>query len=190
MRRIGFVFTAALFGLPAVLIVPVKSDAQSVGQSVKITALEAFAQRFEGKLGQTPGPFGFQVLSTAPAIYVQGVGAVLSSVVSLSYIDQPSPFREPFTPKELAAARQRKVDRVPLLEQNMREVMAETAAAGDIDPVPPNERIVLGVTLFYFKWEDSSGLPRQIIMSAEKQKLLQARRTKVDLATVIQEQKL
>jgi len=186
MRRIGFVFTAAVFGLGAVLI----GQAQSVGQSVKITALEAFAQRFQGKLDQTPGPFGFQVLSTAPAIYVQGVGAVLSSVVSLSYLDQPSPFREPFTPKELAAARQRKVDRVPLLEQNMREVMAETAAAGDIDPVPPNERIVLGVTLFYFKWEDSSGLPRQIIMSAEKQKLLQARRTKVDLATVIQEQKL
>jgi hypothetical protein len=73
----------------------------------------------------------------------------------------------------------------------MREVMAETAAASEIDPLPPNERIVLGVTLFYYKtWEDSTGLPRQIVMSAEKQQLLKARRDKLDLATVIQEQKL
>ena len=115
---------------------------------------------------------------------------MLSSIVSLSYLPEPSPFRPPWTPKELAEFRERKVKRVPILEQSMREVMAETAVASDIDPVPPNERIVLGVTLFYFNWEDSSGLPRQIVMSAEKQKLLQARRDKLDLATVIQEQKL
>ena len=60
----------------------------------------------------------------------------------------------------------------------------------EMDPVPANERILLGVTLFYYKWEDSTGLPRQIVMSAEKQKLLQARRDKTDLATVIQETKL
>jgi hypothetical protein len=68
--------------------------------------------------------------------------------------------------------------------------MAETAAASDIDPVPPAERIVLGVPLFYFKWEYSDGLPRQITMSAQKEQLLKALRDKVDLATVIQEQKL
>jgi hypothetical protein len=84
--------------------------------------------------------------------------------------------------------RDRKVQRIPLLEADMREVMADTAS--NIDTLPPNERVIIGVTLFYFKWEDSSGLPRQIVMSAEKQKLLQARRDKVNLATVIQEQKL
>jgi hypothetical protein len=68
--------------------------------------------------------------------------------------------------------------------------LAETAADADLDPVPPTEKIAIGVTLFYYKWEDSSGLPRQIVMSAEKQQLLQARRQKLDLASVIQEQKL
>ena len=178
MRHLGFVSLA----LAAVLI--------ARAQGLKMTTLEDLEHRFEAKLGQTPGPFPFEVLSPAPAIYVPGVGVVLSSIVSLSYLDQPNPFRGPFTPKELAEFRDRKLKRVPVLEQSMREVMAETAAASDMDPVPPNERIVLGVTLFYFKWEDSNGLPRQITMTAEKQKLLQALRAKTDLATVIQEQKL
>ena len=178
MSRIGFVLLA-LAGVLAVF-----------AQGVRMTALEEFEHRLEARLAQTPGPFPFQVLSTAPAIYVPNTGVVLSSIVSLSYLDQPSPFRGPFTPKELATFRERKLQRVPILEQSMREVLVETAAASDMDPVPPNERITLGITMFYFKWEDSTGLPRQIVMSAEKQKLLQARRDKTDLATVIQENKL
>ena len=159
-------------------------------QGVKMPALESFEKRFEGKLGQVPPPFPFEVMFPAPAVYVPSSGVVLSSIVCLSYIDPPSPFRGPYTDKEKAEFHERKLKRVPVLEQSMREVMAETAAAADMDPVPPNEKIAIGVTLFYYTWEDSSGLPRQIVMSAEKQKLLQARRDKLDLASVIQELKL
>jgi hypothetical protein len=178
MKSIGFV---SLF-LTAVLL--------AEAQGVQFAALEEFEHRFEARLGQTPGPFPFEVLVPAPAVHVPGFGVLLSSVVSLSYVQEPNPFRGPYTPKELATFRERKLARLPILEQSMREVMAETAAASDIDPLPPNERIVMGVTLFYFTWEDRAGLPRQIVMSAEKQKLLQARRDKADLATVIQETKL
>ncbi len=115
---------------------------------------------------------------------------MLSSFVNLAYWQEPSPYRPPFTPQEKATLREKKIQKIPILEQHMRDVMSETAASSDIDSVPANERVIVGVTLFYFIWEDSSGLPRQITMSAEKQKLLQARRDKLDLATVIQEQKL
>jgi hypothetical protein len=188
MRRIGFVFlTLASVLATAALGIPARI---ALAQSVKINGLEDFEHRLEAKLAQTPPPRPFEVLFPAPAIYVSGVGVMLSSIVNLAYIEQPSPFRGPYTPKELAGFRDAKLRHVPILEQGMREVMVETAAAADMDAVPANERIVLGVTLFYFKWEDSSGLPRQIVMSAEKQKLLQARRDKLDLAAVIQEQKL
>lgn len=178
MRRFGFVFLVLAAALSA------------NAQGVKMTALEEFEHRFAAKLAETPPPFPFDVLFPAPAVYIPGMGVVLSSFVSLSYLDPPSPFRGPYTPAEKASFRSRKLQRIPLLEQDMREVMAQTAAASDMDMVPPNERIVIGVTLFYFKWEDSSGLPSQIVMSAEKQKLLQAVRDKVNLAAVIQEQKL
>ena len=69
------------------------SSHAQVGQTVKMTALEDFQNRLEAKLGQTPGPFPFQILSATPGIYVPNVGVILSNVVSLSYLDQPNPFR-------------------------------------------------------------------------------------------------
>ena len=159
-------------------------------QGVKISTLEDFEHRLEAKLALTPPPNPFEVLFPAPAIYVPGVGVVLSSIVNLAYLTPPSPFRPPFTPEEKTGFRQRKLDHLPILEQDLREVMVETAVASDLELMPANERIIIGVTLFYFKWEDSTGLPRQIVMSAERQKLLEARRAKIDLATVVQEQKL
>jgi hypothetical protein len=183
MRRIGFVSLAVATILTASLA--------AQAQGIKLTALEAFEHRLEAKLA-APGPYPFEVLFPAPAIYVPGIGVMLSSYVNVAYWQEPSPFRQPFTPQELATLRDHKIAKIPILEKAMRDAMAETAATSDIDPVPPSERIVLGVTLFYFKWENSEGLPRQITMSAQKQELLNAIRNKdkVDLATVIQEQKL
>lgn len=181
MRRIGFV---SLILVSLVLA--------AYAQGVKFQALVDFEKHFEAKLTQPPLPFPFEVLFPAPAIYVPGNGVTLSTIVNLSYMQPASPFRAegPYSPKELAAFRERKLQRVPILEERMREVMAEMAAAPDLDSITPNERIVLGVTLYYYLWEDSAGLPRQIVMSAEKQKLLQAVRDKANLAGVIQEQKL
>src|SRR6266702_1754852 len=71
-------------------------------QPLQFSALEAFETRFEAKLNQTPPPFPFQVLTPAPAVYVPGVGVILSTVVSLSYLEPPNPFRGPFTAQEKA----------------------------------------------------------------------------------------
>jgi hypothetical protein len=38
--------------------------------------------------------------------------------------------------------------------------------------MPPGEQVVLAVSLFHYSWEDYSGLPGQIVMQAERQKLL------------------
>jgi len=67
------------------------------------------------------------------------------------------------------------------------------AMASSLDGVPPHERIVLGVTLFYRKWEDTANLPSQIIMQAERQKLLDVqlgRASRSSLASIIRAQEL
>src|ERR1700733_9917125 len=103
MRRIGFVSLT----LAAVLIA-------AQAQGIKFTAMEEFEHRFEAKLAQTPPPYPFEVLFPAPAIYVPGVGVTLPSIASLSSLQPPSPFRPPYTDKELAEFRDRKVKRVPI----------------------------------------------------------------------------
>jgi len=46
------------------------------------------------------------------------------------------------------------------------------AGAASLENLPPGEQIVLAVSLFHYSWEDYSGLPSQIVMQAERQKLL------------------
>ncbi len=162
-------------------------------ETVKYSALENLEHAFEAKLAQNPGPGKypvFEVLFNAPGIYVPGVGVTLTSWVSLVYTQPLSPFAPPPTDQQKEDLRAHKLERVPILEQNMREVMADAAASPSFDAVPGGEHISLGVSLFYHMWEHQEGLPHQITMSAPKQDLLKARRDKIDLAKVIQEQKL
>jgi hypothetical protein len=83
-----------------------------------------------------------------------------------------SPFRPAFTKQEIARIRQKKHDRVTVLKEHMRNALI--GAAASLDGVLPNEQIVFGVTLFYFKWEDRAGLPSQVVMQAPKKALLEA----------------
>ena len=61
---------------------------------------------------------------------------------------------------------QRKAAKLPLLKQAMREMLAASAAS--LTALPADDQIVVAVTLFYFSWEDRTGLPSQILMQASK----------------------
>jgi hypothetical protein len=175
--RIGFVSLLALAAI-------------AWSETVKYGALQDLERSFESKLAQNPGKYPFEVMFNAAGVYVPGVGLTLTSRVNLVYWQEPSPFRPAFTPQELATLREHKLEKIPVLEQNMREVISDAAVSPNFDAVPANEHITLGVSLFSFSWENQEGLPHQITMTAEKQQLLKARRNKTDLAKVIQEQKL
>ena len=40
--------------------------------------------------------------------------------------------------------------------------------------VPADEQVAVGLTLFYWKWENHDGLPAQIVMHAARKALLQS----------------
>jgi hypothetical protein len=166
--------------------------ALAFAETVKYSALETMERNFESKLVAKPGKLPFQLLSNASAIYVPGAGVMLSSRLNLVYAELENPFVQ-HTPAEFVALKERlrqsKLEKVPVLEQNMRECLAESAVMPEFDAVPPNEQFAIGVSLFYFPKEDTTGLPHQITMNAQKQKLLAAVREKADLATVIHEEK-
>ena len=62
----------------------------------------------------------------------------------------------------------------------MRELLATSAAS--LDALPPNEQIVVAVTLFYYSWEQKAGLPSQILMQASKGALVKGGRPALDAA--------
>ena len=154
-------------------------------------ALHAVELNFDKRVQTLSTDIPFELLGSTRGVYLDGYGAVFTAEVNLSQSANISPFQQTI-PKEYAAKlRLRKMDRVPLLKKSMQEEML--AMATSLDGVPPHEQIVLGVTLFYFKWENTSNLPSQIIMQAERQKLWDVqlgRASRTTLSSIIRAQEL
>jgi hypothetical protein len=52
----------------------------------------------------------------------------------------------------------------------MRESLV--VSAGMLDTVPANEQVVISVSLPRYHWEDTTGLPAQIVMQASRNALV------------------
>jgi hypothetical protein len=134
----------------------------------------------------------YVVLGNARGTYLEGYGALFT--VELDLINtgplNPNPFKQaPITPQEVAATRERKLKKLAILRENMRNLMVN--AGGTLEGLPPNERVAMEAVLLYNSWEESRGMPRRLFMSAEKQKLLAARAAHTgqpELAAIVEEQ--
>jgi hypothetical protein len=133
----------------------------------------------------------YDLIGNARGTYLDGYGALFT--VELDLVNAGplnlSPFRQKITPEEVAATRERKLKKLVELKESMRSLMV--SASGILDGLPSNERISMETILFYYSWENSRGMPQRVFMSAEKQKLLDARTvhaSQPQLAAVIEEE--
>ena len=153
-------------------------------------ALAAMELSFDKRIRTITADPPFELLGNTRGVYLEGYGAVFTTEVNLAQSMTITPFSLTI-PKEYAVKlRQRKLERVPVLKRNMQESLV--AMASSLDAVPAKEQVVLGVTLFYHTWEDRNGLPSQIMMQAERQKLLdvqlgRASRSSLDAIIKVQE---
>jgi hypothetical protein len=131
-------------------------------------ALAGIEKNFDGRFSRAVD--SFDLLGATRGVYLEGYGAVFSTELNLILSPNLSPFHQSFTKLEIARIHDRKVQRLPLLRQQMREMLL--ASAVSLENLPPNEQVVLAVSLFHYSWEDYTGLPSQIVMQAERQKLL------------------
>ncbi|MEP6538037.1 MAG: hypothetical protein ABJF23_22045 [Bryobacteraceae bacterium] len=114
----------------------------------------------------------FQMVGGTRGMYINGYGVVFASEMDLVANTLVSPFRPQVTKEDLTRLRHKKEQRIVILRQVMRKMLMSTAAS--LDGVPPNEQVVLGITLHYYPWEDAAGLPRQIVMLAPRKLLIEA----------------
>jgi hypothetical protein len=112
----------------------------------------------------------FSLLGPTRGIYVNGFGAVFSTEVNLVASAFASPFRPAYNKEELAKLKQKKLQRLVVLKQQMRDMLVNSAWS--LDKTPETDQVVVGVTLFYFSWEDAAGLPTQVVMRASKKVLI------------------
>jgi hypothetical protein len=113
------------------------------------------------------------VVGFTRGIYLEGYGAVFTAEVNM--VAQPQTLMNPIlTPADKAIFQKKKRDRLPQLKKAL--VQALVATASSLDPVPSNEQVVISVSLTRYQWEDPTGTPAQIIVQAQKSKLVEAQR--------------
>ena len=124
-----------------------------------------------------------EVVGLTQGMYITGYGAVFAGTVNLVPTGRLSPFHPTMSKDDIARVHQKKLERVAKLREVMQQILVSSAAS--LDPVPDNEQITVGISLFYWRsWEDTNGLPAQIVMHAPKRVLVRAKSGSADGAAL------
>lgn len=175
MRAPVLMFVLALAPLSAQLSAPSRTE------------IEAMERNFDQKLQRFSIDSPVEVLGLTRGLYLAGYGAAFTAEVNLVQTPGISPFRPTLSKDDVRRVRAAKLKRLPEIKNLMREMMLNSASS--MDRVPMNERLVLGLFLFYNSWEDVSGLPHRITMQAPRNSLLDVatnRQPRTALDSIIQ----
>ena len=130
-------------------------------------ALSDLERRLDTKLtnlGDANDPV--DLLGAARGIYLDGYGVVFTVEVSPIITPGINPFHSAMTEPEKAKVHQRKLDRLPILKQAMRDAWRDSATS--LTSIPDNQQVVIAVRLLYLPWEDTRGLPGEIVMKGDR----------------------
>jgi len=128
-------------------------------------------RHFDTKLASVGGADDpIDLLGAARGIYLDGYGLVLIADASLIITPGLNPMRPAMTEPQKEKIRQRKLDRLPALRQAMRDAWRDSAAA--LTSIPDSQQVVVAVRLLYLSWEDTHGLPGEIVMKGDRRTAL------------------
>jgi hypothetical protein len=133
---------------------------------LSFSVMSDLEEQLDARINAAGGADPMVLLGPARALYLLGYGAVVTQEVSLVNTPTESPFRGKITPVEAVQVHQRKVARLPLIRQVMREMWTSTAST--LNMVPGNEQIVIAVRMLYKPWEDTKGLPGQMVLRGSR----------------------
>jgi hypothetical protein len=110
----------------------------------------------------------YDLLGFTRGVYLPGYGVVFTTEVNLM-ITVITPFNLPPTGKKLLQLKEKKQARLSFVRGWMKETLINAGAS--LEQVPPGEKIVYAMTIFYQSFEDHSGMPNQVIIEAPRQAL-------------------
>jgi hypothetical protein len=107
------------------------------------------------------------------AFYVDRFGVVMTSVVTLGPGFGMGMFRGAPGAAELADYRGKVLQRLPLLLQQMKDALLESAPR--FRSLKDGDRLAVAVSVYHFAEEDTQGIPSQIVIQGAHKALLEAK---------------
>jgi hypothetical protein len=163
-----------MLGLAACLALLPQSGSASKSK-VSRASIEGRERYLSGRISGLWPEDPYLLLGTTRGVYLDGYGAVFTAEIDLAPGPSLNPFHQSMTKQNVIDNHQKMMQRLPKLKEAMSDMLAVTAAS--LDNVPPEERVVLGITFTQYSWQDRSGIPSQVIMTGQKGKLMEAKRT-------------
>jgi hypothetical protein len=160
--RVALVALLALCALPGV----------AEGPKVNRGMIEAMEHSLDSKLSGLWPQDPAEVLGLSQGTYIQGYGAIFLGEVNLAPAAGISPFHPTVSADEIRRTHEKKVQRMAAIRTAMRAMLVDSARS--LDSVPADEQVAVGLSLFYWKWENRDGLPAQIVMHAPRKALVQS----------------
>lgn len=125
-------------------------------------SMSVLEKKLDAKITNSGAKDPFLLLGFARVFYLPGFGAVITQELSLVVTPVISPFQQTITHEQAVKVHERKIAQLPLMKKVMRDIWTE--AATSLPTVPPTEQVVLALRLLYQPWEDTAGLPAQLVM--------------------------
>ena len=149
---------------PAAMTVPTVETKLVRIPTAKIGELE---KTFDGRLAtMADANEPAELMGLTRGLQLDGYGLVFTSEVSLLVTPSISPFQKEIPKEVQARVHQRRMERLPVLKATMKKMLHDMAAAGS--QLPATQQMVLAVRLYYGTWEDTTGMPGQVIMRASR----------------------
>jgi hypothetical protein len=158
--------------IASILASALPTGSMADGPKVNRTMIEAMQHGLDSKLTGLWPSDPVEVLGVSQGTYIRGYGAVFLGEVNLAPAAGISPFHPTIKPEEVVRTHDKKLQRMAALRTTMRAMLMDSARS--LDAVPPDEQVAVGISLFYWTWENHEGLPAQIVIHAPRKALLAA----------------
>jgi hypothetical protein len=135
---------------------------------VPLQVIHGLEKDMDGRIATTGGKSPCNVLSATRGLYISGLGAVFSVEVELSVTPGGiSLFQTPVGPEQKAKYRNDKLTNIPLLEKTLSDFALALAASPALK-LSDRDQVVVAARLVYRPWEDSTGMPGQIMAHLDR----------------------
>ena len=158
--------------IASILLSALPAGSMADNPKVTRTMLEAMEHSMDRKLNGLWPQDPVEVLGVSQGAYVRGYGSVFLTEVNLAPAAGISPFHPTVSADEIRRTHEKKLQRMTALRTTMRAMLMDSARS--LDSLPVDEQVAVGLSLFYWTWENHEGMPSQIVMHASRKALLQA----------------